>query len=86
MQSKAFQKYIKFITTGLCHAVTFSVICLSANISSLHDLPGLNPACSITSPYFHVSFVSVAVADAFSLSSVWKVQRNDGLIAHCVFV
>ena len=46
MQSKAFQKSMKFIITGICHAVTFSMICLSAKIWSLHDLPGLNPACS----------------------------------------
>ena len=46
-QSKAFQKSMKFIITGFCHAVTFSMICLSVNIWSLHDLPGLNPACSV---------------------------------------
>jgi len=46
MQSKAFRKSMKFIITGICHAVTFSMICLTAKICSLHDLPGLNPACS----------------------------------------
>ena len=29
MQAKAFRKSMKFIITGLCHAVTFSMICLS---------------------------------------------------------
>jgi len=46
MQSKAFRKSMKFIITGICHAFTFSMMCLSAKIWSLHDLPGLNPACS----------------------------------------
>jgi len=46
MQSKAFEKSIKFIITGLCHAVTFSTICLSAKTWSQHDPRGLNCACS----------------------------------------
>jgi len=35
-----------YTITGFCHAVTFSMLCLSVNIWSLHDLSGLNPACS----------------------------------------
>jgi len=46
MQSKAFWKSMKFIIAGICHAVTVSMICLSAKLWSLHDLPDLNPACS----------------------------------------
>jgi len=44
--SNAFLKSIKFIITGLFHAVTFSIICRRINIWSLQDLYCLNPACS----------------------------------------
>ena len=49
MQSNAFEKSMKCIIVGLCHAVTFSIICRSVNIWSLHDLPRLKPACSCRS-------------------------------------
>ena len=44
--SNAFVKSMKFIITGLCQAVSFSIICLNVNIWSLHDMPRLKPACS----------------------------------------
>jgi len=44
---RLFLKSMKFIITGFCHAVTFLMICLRVNICSLHDLSGLNPACSV---------------------------------------
>jgi len=40
--SEGFPEVDEICHHWFCHAVTFSITCLSANIWSLHDLPGLN--------------------------------------------
>ena len=52
--SKAFWKSTKFRMIGDCHSLHCSKTFLNANIWSVHDRPGLNPACS------YLSFSSIA--------------------------
>jgi len=74
MQSKAFLKSMKFTITGFYHAVTFSIICLRANVWSLHGLPGLKTACSWR------RFVSTALRILPSSTQANTLPRTDSRV------
>ena len=74
MQSKAFLKSMKFTITGFCHAATFSITCLSANIWSRHDLPGLKTA------YPWRKFVSTAFRILPSSTQANTLPRTDSRV------
>jgi len=65
---------MKLINTGTYIATTFSMISLSVNICSQHDLPGLKPACSC------LSFPSTAFLIRFSDITVMTFPGVDSRV------